>query len=98
MFAIALENLILEAMGSHIYSFNGKIYKQKSGGAIGNILTGALATCYMIVLARKFKEAIERATVNLPVHILLLLLIYVDDGNMAVRALPLGSRLMARSK
>ena len=86
-------------MGSHIYSFNGKIYKQKSGGAIGgNILTGALATCYMIVLARKFKEAIERATVNLPAHILLLLLIYVDDGNMAARALPLGSRLMARSK
>ena len=52
----------------------------------------------MIVLARKFKEAIERATVNLPAHILLLLLIYVDDGNMAARALPLGSRLMVRSK
>lgn len=47
----------------------------------------------MIVWARKFKQAIERATVNLPAYILLLLLIYVD-GNMAARALPLGSRLI----
>ena len=48
----------------------------------------------MIVWARKFKQAIERETVNLPAYILLLLLIDVDDGNMAARALPLGSRLI----
>ena len=94
MFSIALGNLILETMGNHIYSFNGQIYRQKSGGVIGNILTGALATCYMIVWARKFKEAIERVMVNLTGYLLLLLMIYVDNGNMAARALPLGSRLI----
>ena len=66
----------------------------KSGGVIGNILTGALATCYMIVWTRKFKEAIERVMVNLTGYLLLLLMIYVDNGNMAARALPLGSRLI----
>ena len=57
---------------------------------------GALATCYMIVWARKFKEAIEKAMVNLTGYLLLLMKIYVDDGNMAARALPLGSRLCER--
>ena len=32
--------------------------------------------------------------VNLTGFLLLLLMIYVDDGNMAARALPLGSRLI----
>ena len=65
MFALALENLINKVMASHIYSFDGKIYRQKSGGAIGKVLTRALATCYMVVWARLFREKIMTATVNI---------------------------------
>ena len=45
-------------------------------------------------LGKKIKEAIERVMVNLTGYLLLLLMIYVDNGNMAARALPLGSRLI----
>ena len=94
MFAIALEQLILLAMNSHIYSFNKKIHKQKSGGAIGNVLTGALATCFVIVWARRFREAVKEATNNLQDFEMYMLKIYVDDINMAAKNLPLGSRLI----
>ena len=50
----------------------------------------------MIVWARKFKETIERAMANLTGFQLLMMKIYVDDGNMAARALFLGSRLINR--
>ena len=40
-------------------------------------------------LGKKIKEAIERVMVNLTGYLLLLLMIYVDNGNMAARALPL---------
>ena len=48
MFAVMLENLIIEAMAGHIFSFNGTIYRQARGGAIGNILTGSLAALFMV--------------------------------------------------
>ena len=48
MFKLAFEILINEAMKEHMYSFNGEIRKQTAGGAIGNILTGSLAVCFMV--------------------------------------------------
>ena len=47
--------LIKNIMKNHIYFYNGKIYKQKSGGSIGNVLTGALATNFMLWWAMIFK-------------------------------------------
>ena len=48
MFALALENLIKEAMGNHIYSFNGSLENQTAGAAIGTTLAGAIAVLYML--------------------------------------------------
>ena len=39
MFSIALESLIKASMRNHIFSFNGDLRKQKSGGTIGSTLT-----------------------------------------------------------
>ena len=56
MFARMLENLIKEAMAGHIFSFNGTIYRQARGGAIGNTLTGPLAALFMVWWSRQFKK------------------------------------------
>ena len=40
-------------------------------GAIGNILTGSLATCYMVVWARLFREKVMAATMNIVGFVLL---------------------------
>ena len=68
MFAKALEVSIKAAMSEHIYSFNNQLKKQADGGAIGNVLTGALATCYMLYWARLFVKKVNIATRICPLH------------------------------
>ena len=68
-------------------------YKPKGGG-IGNVLTGSLATLYVLHWARIFKQKVNEATVDIPSFSLYLSQIYVDDKNISCEALPLGSRLI----
>ena len=75
-------------------SFNGEFKKQSSGGAIGNILTGALAAAFMAVWAREFKSVLANATSEITAFRQFLLKIYVDDGNHVMTTLPAGSRLI----
>ena len=42
MVSIALKYLILASLKNHVFSFNGTIYHQTSGGAIGDRLVGVL--------------------------------------------------------
>ena len=81
-------------MQNHIYSFAGKIWRQTEGGAIGNKLTGALATVWMLYWARIFKNNIQSATEDIPDFKFYFLKYYVDDGNMASESLPAGARLI----
>ena len=90
-----MEVAINAAMSEHIYSFNNKLRIQSSGGAIGNVLTGALATLYMLYWTRTFVEKVENATKNLPDFALYMMKVYVDDGNLASEILPPGSRLVS---
>ena len=66
MLSMALTILIKTAMQNHIYSFSRKIRRQTSGGGIGNKLTGALATVWMLYWARIFKNKIKSATEDIP--------------------------------
>ena len=81
-------------MGNHLYTFNGEIRRQTRGGAIGNVLTGSLATLYMLYWARTFKHRLSEATKNIPSFSLYMNQIYVDDKNISCEALPLGIRLV----
>ena len=94
MFSLALEQLILTTMKSHIYSFNGDIKKQKAGGSIGSSLTGALAVMYQLVWSRTFKELVQKAAASIPGYDTYMLYYYIDDGNICCECLPLGSRLI----
>ena len=94
MFALALELMINTAMEGHMYSFNGKIRRQASGGAIGNSLTGALSALYMLFWVRKFKKKLITASAGVPDFVLYLMKLYVDDCNYCCEALPPGARLI----
>ena len=95
MFAVALENLIKEAMGNHIYSFNGSLKKQTAGAAIGTTLAGAIAVLYMLrwckILKVKINDAVsEMDNFNFNLR---MLKYYVDDGNIISSIFPPGSRV-----
>ena len=92
MFSMALETLILEAMGGHIYTFNGSIKKQNAGAAIGTTLAGALAVMYMIRWSLEFNRRLVVATSMFDFS-LLMLKYYVDDGNIISTTFPPGARL-----
>ena len=94
MFALALEVLINEAMSNHCYTFNGQIKLQSKGGAIGNVLTGALGALTMVRFTRELKEKLAYAMQDNPDFVLHLLRIYVDDKNVITTVLPPGSRLI----
>ena len=48
MTKLALEILMKTSLKSHLYSFNGEIRLQMRGGAIGDILTGAIMAVYVL--------------------------------------------------
>ena len=89
MTQLALEYLMRTSLENHIYSFNGKIKLQSSGGAIGDPLTGAIAAVYVINWARKMKQNL--ATLNVTPG---LFQIFVDDQTIVTKAFPPGTRLI----
>ena len=94
MISLALAELIRVVMRNHVYTVDKKIKKQSSGGPIGNILTGVLATIYMLWWARQFLNNVKIATEDLDDFALYFLKYYVDDGNLALEELPLGAKLV----
>ena len=98
MFKVAFEIMIKVCMQEHLYSFNGELRKQRRGGAIGNVLTGALATIFMISWCKLFLEKVTEATRDIPEFVIHLLKVYVDDENVACEALPPGSKQICQWK
>ena len=92
MFSLALEEAIKAVMGNHLYSFNGTVKKQLTGGPIGLKLSGSLAKVYMLYWSKCFKEILAAAMVGMTSFMLYLLKIYVDDTGVASEELPPGSR------
>ena len=72
---------------SHIYTFNGKIYKPKEGGPIGPRATCALARCVMNYFDGKLSHVLELNCVKVE-----LMRRYVDDVRILMRKLRRGCR------
>ena len=68
-------------MGNHIYLFDGKVYRQKSGGPIGLELTGVVADIVMLWYDKRFFAEAERAGLKIHLHKR-----YVDDVNLVIEA------------
>ena len=78
MTSLALKKLVRVALQNHVFSFNNRIYKQSSGGAIGDGLTGSLGKLLNIL---RNSGAVSR-----------ILQVYTNDGNHCMKALAPGSR------
>ena len=79
MITLMVVKAIEVVMKNHTYRFDGKIYKQKDGGPIGDEMSQAVARVVMIWFDDKFAEKCKEEKVEI-----ILYKRYVDDGNMMV--------------
>ena len=79
-----IEVMISVTFGSHLYRWEGKIFRQMKGGAIGLHCTGSLAKICMDLWVKKFKKILMENGVQL-----FLLTKYVDDIFLISRTLSL---------
>lgn len=87
MLTEALKVGMMVVMNNHTYTFNKKVYRQQSGGSIGLELTGNIAQVFMIWWDSEFKLRLNEAGI-----VSRLIKRYVDDINLAVDELPVGTR------
>ena len=89
MVAMAVEKLMLVSSQNHVYTFNGEIRLQAKGGAMGDSLTGALGSVFMLIWARRLRE--KMSVNNLTSY---MMQVYVDDGNHINEAVPRGAKVV----
>ena len=61
-------------MSNHFYTFQGNVYKQSKGGAIGSELTGEVSRLYMLLWDRKFLNKLKHLGIHTKLYVR-----YVDD-------------------
>ena len=89
MTSLALKKLVLVVLQNHVFSFNHKIYRQSSGGAIGDRLTGSLGALVALVHSRELLDILRNSEA-----VSKILQVYTDDGNHCMKALAPGSRFI----
>ena len=67
-------------MGSHVFTFDGKLYMQTSGGAIGVGIAGDICKLYMVYWDRQLKRELDFNNIAYQLY-----MIYVDDGLVVVK-------------
>ena len=76
-------------MENHLYTFNGRVYRQSKGGPIGVELTGVLARIVMLWWDGKYLKKLEELNLKLIMYKR-----YVDDQNQLAKALAPGTRFL----
>ena len=87
MVSLTLKSLILASLKNHIFSFNGKIYHQTSGGAIGDRLVGVLGDILGSFWCNLFLNKLKMSSITPKIAKL-----YVDDKTIVTEPVPLGAR------
>ena len=96
MLALAVKQDVKYVLEHHVYEADDKYYRQRVGGAIGQKLTGTLATIRTRKFVRKFKELCNKVnenSMNPSINIVpKVLQLYVDDTDTITKRLPVGAR------
>ena len=79
MFCEAIRILIRETISNHAFQFNGNIFKQETGGAIGLELVGVIANIYMCWWDRQLIQLMNDQKLKPKIYKR-----YVDDINLIV--------------
>ena len=77
MIALMIQKAVETVMGNHTYRFDGRIYKQKDGGPIGDEMSQAVARLTMIWFDERFLEKCTDEGMEIEFYKR-----YVDDSNM----------------
>ena len=85
MILVAVAKYVFE---NHLYKFKGQVYRQRTGGPIGDNSTCDAADIIMWIFTLGYKKAL--ANLGILQHTILLK-IYVDDLNQVGLRLPYGS-------
>ena len=85
--SIALKYLILASLKNHVFSFNGDIYHQTSGGAIGDRLVGVLGDIVGSLWSGDFLDKLKESEIDPKIKKL-----YVDDKTLVLKPVPCGTR------
>ena len=87
LFAKALEIATLTLFQTHLYQFNGIIFKQKHGGPIGLRASAAAARIVMGMFDRKLKKVCKEENIRIQTSFR-----YVDDIRLIMRSIRKGWR------
>ena len=68
MVVAALVSSIKYTMKNHVYTFDGKFYKQMEGGAIGVGLAGEVANTFIIWWDRRLKTLLSYSQIELKLY------------------------------
>ena len=79
MLSIAIGIMVAETITNHGYQYNGKIFKQEEGGAIGLELVGVVANIYMCWWDKQLLQRLAAENLKIEVYKR-----YVDDCNIVV--------------
>ena len=72
--------MVVKALSLHDYTFNGKIFRQEKGGAIGLDLVGVVSSIYMDEWDNRLIEILQKENIEPKVYKR-----YVDDINLILR-------------
>ena len=84
MVVAALGIAMKTTLKNHIFTFNGEIRKQESGGAIGVAAAGDIACLFMVWWDRAFNDLLGRKDIEMKLYSR-----YVDDDNIACKSIPI---------
>ena len=89
MVARAMEVVVKTIISNHLYQMDGKVFRQQAGGPIGLEITGVLSRLVMLWWDQQFLGKLEKLGI-----VMMLYKRYVDDGNMALQAVQVGTRII----
>ena len=89
MLAKSMEVAVKTIMENHLYQFDGKVFGPTDVGPIGLEVTGVLARLVMLWWDKKYLHILQGLDLKLDFYKR-----YLDDGNMACKALKPGVRFV----
>ena len=89
MTALLVREQIRVVLDNHLYTANGKLYRQLKGGPIGLAVTTVLAETLMRVFDVRYKERLEEVRLDPSLRKR-----YVDDLDLAASKVEAGSMVI----
>ena len=89
MIALAIMEVVKTTLTNHLYKFNGILYKQLSGGPIGDDITRISASLVMFMFVDGYRLKLMQLAIYESIR---LMKVYVDDLNQVGVCLPYGTK------